>query len=256
MNILTELKKELGYANVTNQYIELATRTFQMDHGKESLQERARLVGLCVSEIPEDYTTRIAKGYITGVHSCVEHFLLEYRMLTGSPAHGHEYKADDDENRMIWTLNICYDNHIPQDVKLLYYVCNYYRLVRNEIVHSGNGSNELRQTKSQLNNIDEELVKSGVCGRLKAPNDLKDLSFDDQVLFSRAARTLCERIYKDSKYDWDSVLAHHRNAISSFIRANDSEGKKQARITNFLSQIYPINTNDQFFIDSLHRFMM
>ena len=44
MNILTELKKELGYANVTNQYIELATRTFQMDHGKESLQERARLV--------------------------------------------------------------------------------------------------------------------------------------------------------------------------------------------------------------------
>ena len=97
MNILTELKKELGYANVTNQYIELATRTFQMDHGKESLQERARLVGLCVSEIPEDYTTRIAKGYITGVHSCVEHFLFEYRMLTGSPANGHEYKADDDE---------------------------------------------------------------------------------------------------------------------------------------------------------------
>ena len=147
-------------------------------------------------------------------------------------------------------------NHIPQDVKLLYYVCNYYRLVRNEIVHSGNGSNELRQAKSQLNNIDEELVKSGVCGRLKAPNDLKDLSFGDQVLFSRAARTLCERIYKDSKYDWDSVLAHHRNAIFSFIRANDPEGKKQARITNFLSQIYPINTNDQFFIDSLHRFMI
>ena len=256
MNILTELKNELGYANVTNQYIELAARTFQMDHGKENLQERARLIGLCVSKIPEGYTTRIAKGYITGVHSCVEHFLLAYQMLTGSPAHNSKYKPEVDKNRLIWTLNLCYNNQIPQDVKRLYYVCNYYRLVRNEIAHSGNGSNELRQAKSQLNNIDDELVKSGVRSRLKAPNDPKELSFDDQVLFSRAARTLCERIYKDSKYEWDAVLTYHRNEISSFILLNDSEGKKKARITNFLSQIYPINEEDQFFVDSLQKFVI
>ena len=65
-----------------------------------------------------------------------------------------------------------------------------------------------------------------------------------------------ERFAKDSKYDWDSVLTHHRNKISSFILLNDSEGKKQARITNFLSQIYPINTKDPFFVDSLDRFMI
>lgn len=46
MNIFTELKNELGYANVTNQYIELAARTFQLDHENDDLKERARMVNL------------------------------------------------------------------------------------------------------------------------------------------------------------------------------------------------------------------
>ena len=77
MNILTELKNELGYANVTNQYIELAARTFQVDHGNDNLQEQAGMVGLSIATLPEDYLKRIANGYIIGVHSCVEHFLVQ-----------------------------------------------------------------------------------------------------------------------------------------------------------------------------------
>lgn len=67
MNILTELKNELGYANVTNQYIELSARTFQVDHGNDNLQERAGMVGLSIATLPEDYLKRIANGYIIGV---------------------------------------------------------------------------------------------------------------------------------------------------------------------------------------------
>lgn len=63
MNILTELKNELGYANVTNQYIELAARTFQLDHGNDNLQEQAGMVGLSIATLPEDYLKRIANGY-------------------------------------------------------------------------------------------------------------------------------------------------------------------------------------------------
>ena len=48
MNILTELKNELGYANVTNQYIELAARIFQLDHGNDNFQEQAGMVGLSI----------------------------------------------------------------------------------------------------------------------------------------------------------------------------------------------------------------
>ena len=255
MNILTNLKKELGYANVTNQYIELTARSFQIDHRKECLQKRARMVNLSISELPENYTTRIAKGYIIGVHSCVEHFLWKYRLLAGSPVHGYDYRPEDDDNRLKWTLEICYGNSIPHDVKQLYFICNYYRLARNEIVHIGSGSNELRQARSQLHNLDKELLLSGMCGRLDAPNDLVHLNFDDQVLFSRAARTICERIYRDSKYDWDSVFDYYRNTINGFLRNNDPLGKKKARISNFVSQMYPVDENNQYYTDSINRFL-
>ncbi len=129
MNILTELKNELGYANVTNQYIELAARTFQLDHGNDNLQEQAGMVGLLIATLPEDYLKRIANGYIIGVHSCVEHFLVQYRFLPGSPARGQNYSAEDDDNRLKWILNICYGNRIPHDVKQLYFICNYYTTV-------------------------------------------------------------------------------------------------------------------------------
>ena len=256
MNILTELKNELGYANVTNQYIELAARTFQVDHGNDNLQERAGMVGLSIATLPEDYLKRIANGYIIGVHSCVEHFLVQYRLLPGSPARGQNYSAEDDDNRLKWILNICYGNRIPHDVKQLYFICNYYRLVRNEIVHCGTGRVELRQAKTELNNLTDDLAISNIRGHLNAPNNFTNLNFDDQVLFSRAARTICDRIYKDSKYDWDVVLGNYRTKINRFILSNDSEEKKKARILNFLSQMYPINVNDSRLIESISHFVV
>ena len=51
MNILTELKNELGYANVTNQYIELAARTFQVDHGNDNLQELRLVVKITAQKM-------------------------------------------------------------------------------------------------------------------------------------------------------------------------------------------------------------
>ena len=62
-------------------------------------------------------------------------------------------------------------------------------------------------------------------------------------------RQICDRIYKDSKYDWDVVLGNYRTKINSFILSNDSEEKKKARILNFLSQMYPINVNDSRLIE-------
>lgn len=129
-------------------------------------------------------------------------------------------------------------------------------MVRNEIVHCGTGRVELRQAKTELNNLTDDLAISNIRGYLNAPNNFTNLNFDDQVLFSRAARTICDRIYKDSKYDWDVVLENYRTKINSFILSNDSEGKKKARILNFLSQMYPINVNDSRLIESISHFVV
>ena len=128
--------------------------------------------------------------------------------------------------------------------------------MRNEIVHCGTGRVELRQAKTELSNLTDDLVISNIRGRLNAPNDFTNLNFDDQVLFSRAARTICDRIYKDSKYDWNAILENYRATIDGFILSNDSEGKKKARIFNFLSQMYPVNENDSSLIDSVSHFVI
>lgn len=223
----------------------------------------ATILSFLISFILTPYITNKlgveAYGFVTlakNFHSCVEHFLIQYRLLPGSPARGQNYSAEDDDNRLKWILNICYGNRIPHDVKQLYFICNYYRLARNEIVHCGTGRVELRQAKTELNNLTDDLAVSNIRGHLNAPNDFTNLNFDDQVLFSRAARTICDRIYKDSKYDWDAVLENYRTKINSFILSNDSEGKKKARILNFLSQIYPINVNDSRLIESISHFVV
>ena len=48
-----ELKKEVGYVDVTNQYIELAKRYYEKECIEKDLQISARQVGLNISQLPE-----------------------------------------------------------------------------------------------------------------------------------------------------------------------------------------------------------
>ena len=63
MNILKEFSNELGYINVTNQYIELAVRCYERECGDEPIESIARSVNLSISTLPEDYYARVSKGY-------------------------------------------------------------------------------------------------------------------------------------------------------------------------------------------------
>ena len=85
MNILKEFYNELGYATATNQYIELAVRYFEKEHGKEAIEESAREINLSVSVLPEKYVTRIAKSYIVEIYSNIEKFLASFKELVGNP---------------------------------------------------------------------------------------------------------------------------------------------------------------------------
>lgn len=76
---------------------------WNIEDGNDNFQEQAGMVGLSIATLPEDYLTRIANGYIIGVHSCVEHFLVQYRLLPGSPARGQNYSAEDDDVLSVWT---------------------------------------------------------------------------------------------------------------------------------------------------------
>lgn len=257
MNILRTFCKELGYVNATNQYMELAVRYFERDHMGEELQAAARNVSLSVSALPEKYTVRMAKGYIVSVHSSVESFLNGFSSLIGNPTErAAAYDPKKDGNKLLWILKACYAEDLPRDIQTYYDVCNYYRLVRNEIVHDGSQSTDYRTARRKVGDLSSGLLQSSMNARLSAPNGVDELNFDDQVLFSRAAKELCERIYKDSQYDWEQILEYNRDTIRRMIcKVLDCEERRNAMIVSFLSGMYPAQGSEKL-IDFLHSFVI
>lgn len=60
-NLLSVFKKELGYVNATNQYVELSIRITEKEHSldlRNSLRGLAQSVNLNVSTLTEDYNQR------------------------------------------------------------------------------------------------------------------------------------------------------------------------------------------------------
>lgn len=258
MNILKEFSNELGYINIGNQYIELSVRYYKREHGTESLEPMARAIGLSISTLPEDYYARVAKGYIVGIQSCFEKYLSAFKELCGNPTENIEpYNPKTQKtNRLEWTLKACYGNHLPDDVREYYYICNYYRLARNHSVHRGEQSAEYKSAWDLVEKIDKSLLKSGMCDRLEAPNPIEKLTFDDQVLFSRVARLLAERIYKDSRYNWNKILTvNHEMLVGVAGTVRDDTRKRDIKIINFLAQTYPAKGQHEL-VDCLQSFVL
>ena len=227
MNIYRDFKQELGHINATNQYIEMLHRRFIKENGTPTdscLENMASEVMLSLSKYSEGIELRMARNYIIGIHSCLERFLIAFKDTPGTPAYGEGYNPKEDDNRLFWTLNKVY-GEIPDDVLRMYYVCNYYRLVRNNTVHSKDTKlrGNLKVDYDKAKKIGEEYLKSKECLKLDAPKEPKDIGFDDQVLFSRTARNIVERIVYDSKYrlnllisnDFDDILKKVRPVINN-----------------------------------------
>ena len=163
-NLLSVFKKELGYVNDTNQYVELSIRITEKEHSldlRNNLQGLAQSVNLNVSTLTEDYMCRISKSYIVNIHSCLENFLKSFKHLPGSPTNITEIKKTSEDDWLEWTLNMAFSS-IENDIKNDIGICEYYRLVRNCIVHSGESSSTLKSKRA--------LIKTTDNPRLNAPN--------------------------------------------------------------------------------------
>lgn len=121
-NLLSVFKKELGYVNDTNQYVELSIRITEKEHSldlRNNLQGLAQSVNLNVSTLTEDYMCRISKSYIVNIHSCLENFLKSFKHLPGSPTNITEIKKTSEDDWLEWTLNMAFSSnkqHIPMTI--------------------------------------------------------------------------------------------------------------------------------------------
>ena len=235
-NVLSAFKNELGYVDATNQYVELSVRMTEKDYGtvlKSDLQELAQSVNLNVSTLAEDYMCRISKSYIVNVNSCLENFLKSFRHLPGSPTNITENKKTREDDWLEWTLNVAFSS-IENDIKNDIVICEYYRLIRNSIVHNGVSSAILKNKCALIKTIDTP--------RLNAPNGLDSLTFDDQVLFSRAASNVAKYIFNKSQYDINTIIEAHRESLLGLIKPfqePSSHSRAAKKIKYFISLFYP-----------------
>ena len=249
-NVLSAFKNELGYVDATNQYVELSVRMTEKDYGtvlKSDLQELAQSVNLNVSTLAEDYMCRISKSYIVNVNSCLENFLKSFRHLPGSPTNITENKKTREDDWLEWTLNVAFSS-IENDIKNDIVICEYYRLIRNSIVHNGVSSAILKNKCALIKTIDTP--------RLNAPNGLDSLTFDDQVLFSRAAYNVAKYIFNKSQYDINTIVeAHKENLIEVIKHFKEPASRSRAakKMKHFIGLLYPelANVNWEQEVDKL-----
>lgn len=245
MNILNKFKTELGYVNATNQYTELAARIYNIDHEHDELSELAHKVGLSVNALPENIRIRIAKGYIVSIQSIIEKFLYTFIRLDGLQINAtNPYNPENDKSRLKWTIKVCGYDNIPSDILCCIDICEYYRLVRNEIVHMGEKGVDYRSARNRVLEINEELRLSKLSVRLNAPNEINCINFDDQVLFSRCAKLLCSFIYNNSRYDWNNIVEKDK-FIKEVLRSMPNTDKRNIKIKRYLMQNYPINNSEE-----------
>ena len=239
-NLLSVFKKELGYVNATNQYVELSIRITEKEHGsdlKNDLRGLAQSVNLNISTLTEDYICRISKSYIVNIHSCFENFLKSFKLLPGSPTNITKSTKTKEDEWLDWTLNIVFSN-IDSVVKNDVVICEYYRLIRNCIVHNGESSAAIKSKYA--------LIKTTDNPRLNAPNGLDSLTFDDQVLFSRAAYNVAKFIFNNSQYDINAIIEAHRKSLIDLIRPfqeSSSHLRAVKKIKYFIGLLYPELTN-------------
>lgn len=138
---------------------------------------------------------------------------------------------------MEWTLSIAFssiENNIKNDV----FVCEYYRLIRNHIVHNGESSATIKNKRA--------LIKTEDNSRLNAPNDLDSLTFDDQVLFSRATYNVARYIFNNSQYDINAIIEANRESLIDLIKPFQDPGahsRATKKVKYFIGLLYPELTN-------------
>lgn len=246
MNIFNDFKKELGYRDVVNQYIELSQRLMQKELASKltksfSLQDYAKQYDLNICELHDELSVRISQNYIVNIHTALALFLERFISLPATPSLRKKDKI------LYNVLKMIYLDNIPQKVKILYYICDYYRLVRNNIIHSDEEEKSVafKNAKAFLDNRKDDKYLVEIIGKLDALHEPEFLTFDDQVLFSKATIALAERIFYDTSYNLVNHAKTHLQELKQMTsRYKNNPNRIYSMLNKYFTRIYPINSGN------------
>lgn len=144
--------------------------------------------------------------------------------------------------------NIC-GNNLSDDMKPLYELCEYYRLIRNTSVHDlcEVDSHEKEYRKLQKYNFKTEAKFS----KLVAPNKYEEISFDDFVMFSRSCVELAIYIFEKMAYDYTKIALDIPDKQISKWRKY-SKNRQEKALCSYIKTLYKV---DEEFIEQIPKLL-
>ena len=246
MNILNELKKEIGIFNVTNEFIEVMHRDF-CAHKKDILSDYQKLsafageYGIHLTRVTEESVTGIAEMYLLSIHASFSAFLNRFIVLDGSPMRACKPRREG-ETLLDWIIKELDSHGSSSKIQCCCRVCEYYRLIRNGVAHPDKKRSKDEEKLQKLKEyfLEDDFAQSFV-KHLDAPNPRNQLGFDDQVLFSKAVLSLAKHIYYDSQYNLhEHILRNHKELVKRMGVLKAAE-KREKYLLGYFRHIYPLN---------------
>lgn len=209
-NILNNFKEILGQYCAINQFVELGKRCFVTEHQK-ALETREEFVELAIKNSitltcydADKMVNAISRSYIVNVHLCFETFLKEaYNQVKKYGKGGYQEKQKEDSWLTCVTKNVLKGN-LPDDLKPIFELCEYYRLIRNTAVHDlcdiDSHVNEYKKLQKYNFKTEAKFAK------LSAPNEYEKISFDDFVMFSRSCVEVATYLFNQIVYDYEKII--------------------------------------------------
>lgn len=245
-NVLNKFKDVLGKYCAINQFVELSKRCFVGEHQKE-LQEREMLVALAteyaVSLTNYDadlMVSEICRSYIVNVHLCFETFLKNVCQQLNKYGKNEYKPREQGESYLSCTVRNIYGNCLADDIRPLYELCEYYRLVRNTSVHDLCEVDSHEKVYRKLLKYNFKTVSK--FSKLAAPNKYEDISFDDFVMFSRTCVEIATYIFEKMPYDYEKIVLDIPNKQLNKWR-KFSQNRQEKAIFSYIKTLYKVDTD-------------
>lgn len=205
-SLYNKFKQDLGISDAANEYIEVLLRQFESTPNDESsFQVMASHYGIRVNDVePQTAISKIREYYIITVFQVFEDFLSQ--MHSYLKDYGKYNGNRDSSDSMLKHIhkNLIGMKRTTEISYLNFLICDYYRLIRNLCAHTDNAKKVQSAYQILLERKEEIEV---IYLQLQAPNDFQNISFDDFVLYSRAAKNLAEEYVFNIKYDTEKFVS-------------------------------------------------
>lgn len=203
-SLYNKLKKDLGLSDAVNEYIEVLVRKFAFEALSETeFQKIAALYNIKVNDISvDDAISKIRRYYIVSIYQIQENFFISLNDYLNRYAKGYREKKDGESMLKYLCYRLLDMQKVNDEPYLYYLICDYYRLVRNYVVHIEDTrkiDNAYSVVKERSADISDRFQK------LAAPNNIGEIAFDDFVLYSRSLKKLAKKLLDEVQYDLDKV---------------------------------------------------